>query len=124
MTSVLVDTSSLIEFLRGDDLETVPALILSGNVILSAIVKLELLAGVRKSELDQLDELLSGLTQLDECPPIGLSRKLLSQARGRGLLGGILDLMILADCLRTGSRLLSSDAKLVKLAHELKIAVW
>lgn len=124
MTSILIDTSCFIEFLRGEDSETVPALILAGKVILSSVVKLELLAEVRKSELLTLDELLSGLAQLEDFPPVDLTQKLLTRARGRGSFGGISDLMILSDCARTGSHLLSSDTKMVKLAQELKIKLW
>ena len=123
MSAVLVDTSCFIEFLRGNDHETLPALILSGRVILSAVVRIELLAGVRKSEHAELDELLAGLAQLKDFPPVQNCQTILTRARGRGLLGGIPDLIILADCERSGARLLSSDSKLVKLAKELKFRV-
>ena len=121
MSSLLVDTSCFIAFLRGQDRETLPPLILSGHVVLSAVVKLELLAGVRKDEALILEELLSGLRELSDFPPIEHCQRLLTLARGRGLLGGIPDLMILADCERTNSKLLSVDRKLLKLAKELKI---
>ncbi len=121
MSSLLVDTSCFIAFLRGRDRETLPPLILSGHVVLSAVVKLELLAGVRKDEALILEELLSGLHELSDFPPIEHCQRLLTLARGRGLLGGIPDLMILADCERTKSTLLSADRKLLKLAKELRI---
>ena len=120
---VLVDTSSFIAFLRGDDLETLPPLILSGWVVLSSVVKLELLAGVRRSEVPTLEDLLSGLTGLETLPPVEHCTRLLSRARGRGLLGGLPDLMILADCERASARLLTLDGKLRKLATELRIPI-
>lgn len=96
-------------------------LILAGHVVLSAVVKLELLAGVRKNEARTLEDLLSGLRGPGDFPSTESCNALLKRARGRGLLGGIPDLMILADCKRTGSSLMSLDAKLLKLANELKV---
>jgi predicted nucleic acid-binding protein len=123
VTAVLVDTSSFIAFLRGNDREAVPALILAGKVILSSVVKLELLAGVRRHEAGQLRELLSGLALLDDFPPPAICESLLARARGRGLLGGLPDLMILADCYRSGARLMTSDTKLKALARELEFKI-
>ena len=124
MSSIIVDTSFFIDFLRGKDLESLPPLIIAGQITLSAVVKLELLAGVRKSEMTLLEDLLTGLNQLSDLPPIPLCQKMLSLARGRGILGGIPDLMILADCERTNSTLLTLDRKLIKLAQQLKIKIW
>ncbi len=124
MTSVVVDTSSFIEFLRGNDHETLPSLILARKVILSSVVKLELLAGVRRQEASQLEELLSGLTQFNDFPAVTICQSLLTRARGRGLLGGLPDIMILADCHRSGALLMTSDAKLTALARELKFKIY
>ena len=121
MSSIVIDTSSFIAFLRGEDKETLPALLLSRHVILSAVVKLELLAGVRRSEVTLLEDLLGGLPQLPELPPVEHCKKLLKIARGRGLFGGLTDIMILADCERTKSVLFTLDKKLLKLSQELKI---
>ena len=124
MSSILVDTSRFVDFLRGVDSHSLPPLILSGRVILSAVVKLELLAGVRKSESKALESLLSGLVQIETFAPVAQCQRLLVRARGSGLLGGLPDLMILADCERTQSALFSSDGKLIKLAQALKIPLY
>ena len=121
MKNIVVDTSCFIAFLRGDDRTTLPPLILSGAVVLSSVVKLELLAGVRRAERAVLQELLAGLQELRDFPPVELCLKLLNLARGRGLLGGIPDLMIMADCERSHSALFTRDAKLAKLANEVRI---
>ena len=114
MSSIIVDTSVFIDFLRGHDLESLPPLILSGRITLSAIVKLELLAGALKSESNLLEDLLSGLNKIPSLPTVPECQSILSRARGRGLLTGVPDLMILADCERTQSALLTLDGKLFK----------
>lgn len=121
---ILIDTSVFIDFLRGNDSESVPALILAGRVILSSVVRLELLAGVRRREASQLTELLSGMAQLEDFPPTPICQSLLTRARGRGLLGGLPDIMILADCSRSGAHLMTTDTKLVALARELRIKLY
>ena len=62
---VLVDTSVFIDYLRGSTDDTLSVLILNNQVLLSPVVRLELLSGVRKKELSQLERLLNVLIPID-----------------------------------------------------------
>ncbi len=121
---VLVDTSVFVEYLRGEEDDTLSVLILNNQVLLSPIVKFELLAGVRKQELSQLERLLSTLVQIDEFNSIKSYEKTLTKAKGSGLLGGLPDLMILTDALVHRAVLFSLDEKMIKLAKRLRVEVF
>ena len=118
---VLVDTSIFIDYLRGAADDTLAILILNNRVLLSPIVRLELLAGVRKSESLILENLLNALRPIKTFASPEECLKLLHRAKGTGLLGGIPDLLILADAVKLKSALFTSDKKLVALAKKLDV---
>lgn len=120
---VLVDTSVFLEYLRGGEDDTLSVLILNNQVLLSPIVKLELLAGVRKQELSQLERLLKTLVQIDIFNSIKAYQKTLLKAKGSGLLGGLPDLMILTDAITHKAILFSLDDKMIKLAKKLRVDI-
>ena len=116
---VVVDTSIFIEYLRGTSDDILAVLTLNNKVLLSPIVRLELLAGVRKTELKVIEKLCNALRPIDSFSSPKECEKLLNRARGSGLLGGIPDLLILTDVLRHDALLFSYDAKMKKLAEKL-----
>ena len=118
---VLVDTSVFIDYLRGDTDNTLAVLTLRNQVLLSPIVRLELLSGVSKKELPALEKLCGALRQLELFATPEECEKLLKRAKGTGLLGGIPDLLILADALRHKVALFTYDKKMEKLAKYLGI---
>ena len=122
--NVLVDSSVFIEFLRGRGDGTLEILLLNNQVLLSQVARLELVAGSRRKEDQVLEKLLSGMRQIPEFPPAMLVQELLMRARGRGLLGGFPDLMLLADAKREKAPLYTLDRKLSRLAEELKIKLF
>ena len=121
---VLVDTSVFIEYLRGEADDSLAVLILNNKTLLSPIVKLELFAGVRKSELKVVQKLCGALRALDTFPDVIDCERLLTRAKGSGLFGGIPDLLILADVQRTKSVLFSYDSNMNKLATKLGIPLY
>lgn len=120
---IVVDTSVFVDYLRGDTDDTLSVLILNNQVLLSPVVKLELLSGVRKKELRELERLLRVLIPIDSFVTPQLCEKILHRAKGSGLLGGLPDLLILADTIFHKATLFSGDKKMIKLAEKLKINV-
>jgi len=116
---VVVDSSVFIEYLRGASDDALAVLTLNNQVLLSPIVRLELLAGVRKTEFKAIEKLCNVLLPIDSFASPKECEKLLIRARGSGLLGGIPDLLILVDVLRYGALLFSYDEKMIKLARRL-----
>jgi predicted nucleic acid-binding protein len=112
-----------IDYLRGDADDAVAVLILKNRVLLSAVVRLELLAGVRKSELKMIERLCNALRQIEHFPSPLVCQQLLARARGSGLLGGIPDLLILADALKHKAPLFTYDQKMIKLARKLGVGL-
>lgn len=116
---VIVDTSVFIEYLRGSADDVLAVLTLNNQVLLSPIVRLELLAGVRTTERKAIEKLCNALRPIESFASPRDCEKLLNRARGSGLLGGIPDLLILADVLRHEAVLFSYDEKMAKLAAKL-----
>jgi predicted nucleic acid-binding protein len=116
---VVVDTSVFIEYLRGNADDTLTVLTLKNRVLLSPVVRLELLAGVRKSELKPVTKLCNALRPIEEFASLQECEKLLDRARGSGLFGGIPDLLIIADAVRHRAYLFSYDEKMKSLAKKL-----
>lgn len=121
---VLVDTSVFIEYLRNGSEDTLAILILNNRVLLSPVVRLELFAGVRKTEFKIIEKLCNALRPIDAFAPLSDCERLLSRARGTGLLGGIPDLLIIADAWRNRAVLFSYDMKMRKLAEKLGVRVY
>lgn len=123
MSAVLVDTCSFIDYFRSGQDSLIPALALRDLILLSRVVRLELLKGTRKNDRRVLLNLFEGLRQLPDLPSAELAEDVLLRLHGRGFNLGFADLLILADSMRTKSSLLTSDRPLAKAAAALKITV-
>ena len=121
---VIADTSVFIEYLRGTSDDALAVLILNNQVLLSPIVRLELLAGVRKAELKAIEKLCNALLPIESFASPNECEKILHKARGSGLLGGIPDFLIIVDALRLGASLFSYDEKMSKLAKKLGVGLF
>lgn len=118
---VVVDTSVFIEYLRGSSDDALAVLILKNRVLLSPVVRLELLAGVKKSELKTIERLCNALRRIETFASLPECERLLNRARGSGLFGGIPDLLVIADALRHRALLFSNDQKMKKLGGKLGV---
>ena len=118
---VVVDTSVFIDYLRGQSDDTLAVLILKNRVLLSPVVRLELLAGVRKSERKTIERLCNALRPIEAFSPPSECEALLNRARGTGFFGGIPDLLIISDALRHGAFLFSHDEKMSMLSKKLGV---
>ena len=118
---VVADTSVFIEYLRGNSDDSLAVLILKNCVLLSPVVRLELLAGVKKAELKTVERLCNALRGIETFASPPECERLLSRARGSGLFGGIPDLLVIADALRHRALLFSYDQKMKKLAGKLGV---
>jgi predicted nucleic acid-binding protein len=122
--SVVVDTSLFIDFLRSNGgYSLLDELFTDDYVLLSEVVRLELLAGVRKPERFRLSKVLLPLRRRDRFPGVQLCDELINRARGSGLYGGIPDVMILADALEEGAAVASKDLQLLRLADLVGVPV-
>lgn len=118
---IIVDTCSFIDFFRGDDASIIPSLAAQDRIVLSNVVRLELLKGTGRAERRALLSLLEGFRQLIDFPPADLTERILFQLHGRGFCLGFPDLLILADAVRGKCALLTSDQPLAKAAAALKL---
>ena len=116
---VVVDTSVFIEYLRGNSDDALAVLTLNNQVLLSPIVKLELLTGIKKGQLRVIERLCAAVHTIEAFPTPAEVEKLLKKARGSGLFGGIPDLLIIADAIRYQAPLFTYDQKMKKLAQKL-----
>lgn len=120
---VVADTSVFIEYLRGTSDDALAVLILKNRVLLSPVVRLELLVMVKKAELRTIEGLCNALRRIEDFAPLQECERLLARARGSGLFGGIPDLLIIADALRHRAALFSYDLKMKKLAGKLGVGL-
>jgi len=120
---VLVDTSVFVDYLRGVADDTLSILILNNQVLLSPVVRFELMVGVRKSESSQVERLFKVLIPIENFCSLSLCESVLLRAKGSGLLGGLPDLMILADAISHKAMLFSTDKKMLLLAKKLRLNV-
>jgi predicted nucleic acid-binding protein len=118
---VLVDTSSFVQYFRHGRGELLPVLALNDSILLSRIVRLELLKGVSKRDRRKLIDFLDGLKQLEDLPDPNFCEENLLKLHSRGLNLGIPDLFILCDALRTESLLYSLDNMLNASARFLGV---
>ena len=116
---MIVDTSVFVAYLRGEANDQLAALILNNQVVLSPVVRLELLAGVNKKQSHLLERLFSALHLVDNFPPPKDCEKLLKKAKGSGLFGGIPDLLIIAHAVLNKQILYTYDKKMQTLAKRL-----
>jgi predicted nucleic acid-binding protein len=122
-TQVLVDTCSFIDYFRGAEDSLIPYLAVRDTILLSKVVRLELLKGARRNNRKVLLDLFDGFKQLSDFPPSDLTEQVLLRLHGRGLNLGFADLLILTDVMRSRSGLLTSDRALANAARVLKLVV-
>jgi len=122
-SGVVVDTSVFVNFLRYGQCDILSILAAEDLVILSKIVRLELLKGAKRRDRKLLLTFLEGLREIEDFSPPDYVERLLLQLHGRGLNLGLADLLILSDASRLGVPLLTSDMALAEAAKILKIAL-
>ena len=106
---VLADTSTFIDFFRGKKTD-LDHLILENSLILSAIIKLEIFQGIRKTELNRLNRLFDGLHYLIPSSQSYLyAENILKKIKGKGLTLGITDLILCAQAQEADCLIYSSD---------------
>jgi predicted nucleic acid-binding protein len=116
---IVVDSSVFIDYFRGKGGDTLAVLIVGNRVLLSSVVRLEILSGVRKGEMSIVERVLNALRPVSSFATPAQCEHLLGRARGTGHFGGIIDLMIIADAIRLNAFLLTYDTKMKKLATRL-----
>ena len=121
--SILVDTCIFVEFFRGKKDENLEFLIVNNQVLLSQIVYLEILRGVRKAEYKFINKTLQYLKLLPQFADSKVSRELLIKLKGKGLSLGIPDLLIIADSLTNKASLYTNDTELLAAAKIAGVAV-
>jgi predicted nucleic acid-binding protein len=126
---ILADTSVIIDFLRADtstkvrNKSLIEKLIIDDRIIISKVVRLELLMGVRKSEQFYLARLIRSFREIASFPSSEICEEILKKARGSGLTLGLPDLMILSDALEEKAKLATKDKMLERAARTFKISV-
>lgn len=114
---VLVDTSVFIHFFRGKDVPEFESLVEENRAVLSQFVRLELMMGVRKSELNAVASALSGLIQSVHHPEIcSVAEDILSKLRPKGITIGTIDLLLAAEANINGHAIISYDKVFNKMA--------
>lgn len=116
MQRVLVDTSSFVDYFREAKESVIPLLAMKDAIILSRVVRIELLKGTARRDRRLLLNFLDGLFPLEDFPSADSVEELLLQLQGKGLNLGFADLLILADAARSRSRLLTADKSLRRAA--------
>lgn len=118
---VVVDTSVWVEFFRGRDtalVQRLRGLLDTDEVALAAPVRLELLAGARREEVERLRRVLSAVPLL--LPPETMWQTLedwVIRARLEGERFGALDLLIAGIANAHGAVVWSKDADFTRLAR-------
>lgn len=120
--NILVDTCVFIEYLRGNAQDDDLAILVTGNhVLLSPVVRLELLVGLSKAQSKIIEELFTSIENITSFPEINFCEKLVSKIKGFGFTSSIPDMLILADCIRHNASLFTYDEKMKLIASRLKI---
>lgn len=114
---VVIDTSVIIDLLRGDRDLTLETLIAGGLAVLPTIVYLELLQGVRKIEERELKIFLETLGPTLPWPDRKTCAFVISKGRSKGIKVGIADILVVADTLIHKGKLMTKDEQLARLAE-------
>ncbi|MCC6220048.1 MAG: PIN domain-containing protein [Deltaproteobacteria bacterium] len=124
---VLVDTCVFVDFLR----EISPlngalrTLVREDRVILSPLVRLELLQGVREIERAKLASFLDGFIRLEGDEQLfKVAEELLPLARRGGLSFGLIDYLIVLQSLAANILLYTRDVTMLKLARKLDVNLY
>ena len=120
---VLVDTCSFVDYFRGAEDSPILDLAAGDRILLSRVVRLELLKGTSRNDRKALLNLFDGFKQLSDFPPAGLTEQILLRLHGRGFSLGFADLLILGDAMRSKSAILTSDHALLTAARILKLTL-
>lgn len=125
MELALVDTSTFVDFLRGSDVGALERLLVESRVVLSDLVRLELLMGLRQSEQKMLADLLSALPLISVTPQITASAgTLLPSIKRTGLNVGIVDYLIVVQAMSQNLSIFSRDKMLLKLARLMDVKIY
>lgn len=121
MPLVLVDTSVFVDFFRGKEVYAFKELLLNNQILLSLFVRLELLQGVRKKEIEQLEFVLGGLQAMASQEKIFVeAEKILAKVKDHGWRIGIVDLLLAAEANLMEAAIYSFDRIFQKLG-DLKL---
>lgn len=120
---VIVDTCSFIDFFHGAEDSLVPYLSTQDSILLSKVVRLELLKGASRKDRKALLTLFEGFKELPDFAPADLTEDILLRLHSRGLSLGFADLLILSDAIHRKSGLLTSDLALAKAADFLGVTL-
>jgi len=97
-TDVLVDTSIFIDFFRDHGAHPMEDLIRRNRVRLSNIVRLEILRGVRSTEIPRMEVVFGGLKAVHwQTELLEVAEEILTKVKPRGFVLGIPDLLIAAE---------------------------
>ncbi len=118
---VVVDTCSFIDYFKEGKNSIIPYLASEDAILLSKIVRLELLKGTKRSDRKTLINFFEGLKCLLDFADPNLTEKYLLQLHSRGFNLGIADLLILSDAIINRAALLTSDKELAKAARTMRI---
>ncbi len=118
---ILVDTSVWIEFFRGRDASVVNQLadlLERDEVVMSEFVRIELLAGVRITEIARMERLFLALPNAAPASPrlFEWIQDNLRQGRARGVRFSALDLVIAAQAALSDCQLWSLDSDFKRMA--------
>lgn len=122
---ILVDTSVFIDFFRSVQVHELESLILSQRVILSSLVRLELLQGVRKNEMSRLAYFLEGLSlATPTLTTFNYAENLLTQVKSKGLTLGIVDLLLAAQAVELNCPLYSEDKVFIQITRNTSLRLY
>ena len=124
-TMVLVDTSIFIAHFRGKKISEFNEVLINEQIFLSRFVRLELLQGVRKSEVKDLTRVLSGLRTLEPTENVYIeAERILGKSKGLGISMGIVDLLLCAQANLERCPIYSFDLVFEALAKHHLVAIW
>jgi predicted nucleic acid-binding protein len=117
MRRVVVDTSIFIDFLRGAPTPRLEELLRENSALLSPLVRLELIRGMRLDEGRFIGDLLKGSPQVPHLPGLFTTAEaLLEKLKRRGLTVGLIDLLLAAQARLLRCDIYSSDGVFAQIA--------
>ena len=118
MRRALVDTSVFVDFLRDGAAGRLEVLLRNNSVLLSGYVRLELMMGVRRDEVDVLERMLGGIPQVPHKEEVfAVAEAFALRMKTKGLNVGLVDLLIAAQARMLGARVMSSDHVFERMAQ-------
>lgn len=126
MRYVLLDTSVLIDFLKSKSNKnsSIRKILEDDKGVLSPLVKLELLMGVKKEERKDLEYILEGLRPANiSLELFKVAEKLIPLVRKEGIQPGLIDYLIVLQALADGYDIATNDKVLSKVCKALGVKV-